>query len=180
LIAKQRLEQKNRIAFIVFDSTLEIAFKEYLVNESGASYNDAKLLSIFGNRSTVHAEIKKYINLSKDTWKKIEHYYRLRCKLVQAGAAAMSLVLAAHALGYGANWITEWYAYDHGVLDALGLAQHERIAGFIHIGRPPGPPRIGRGRRSMRSQSALPLSCPEADRSLQGERRANRSAALAP
>jgi nitroreductase len=31
--------------------------------------------------------------------------------------------------------------------------------------------RIGRGRRSMRSQSALPLSCPEADRSLQGERR---------
>jgi nitroreductase len=140
LIAKQRLEQKNRIAFIVFDSTLEIAFKEYLVNESGASYNDAKLLSIFGNRSTVHAEIKKYINLSKDTWKKIEHYYRLRCKLVQAGAAAMSLVLAAHALGYGANWITEWYAYDRGVLDALGLAQHERIAGFIHIGRPPAPP----------------------------------------
>ena len=43
-------------------------------------------------------------------------------------------------LGYGANWITEWYAYDRGVLDALGLAQHERIAGFIHIGRPPGPP----------------------------------------
>jgi hypothetical protein len=29
---------------------------------------------------------------------------------------------AAHALGYGANWITEWYAYDRGVLDALGLA----------------------------------------------------------
>jgi hypothetical protein len=52
----------------------------------------------------------------------------------------MSLVLAAHALGYGANWITEWYTYDRGVLDALGLAPHERIAGFIHIGRPPGSP----------------------------------------
>ena len=60
--------------------------------------------------------------------------------MLSAGAAAMSLVLAAHALGYGANWITEWYAYDRGVLDALGLAPHERIAGFIHIGRPPGPP----------------------------------------
>jgi hypothetical protein len=83
----------------------------------------------------------------------------------------MSLVLAAHALGYGANWIIEWYAYDRGVLDALGLAPHERIAGFIHIGRPRARRRIGRGRRSMRSQSALPLSCPEADRSLQGERR---------
>jgi hypothetical protein len=83
LIAKQtKLEQKNRIAFIVLDSTLEIAFKEYLVNESGTTYNDARLLTIFGNRSTVQSEIKKYISISKDTWKKIEHYYRLRCKLV--------------------------------------------------------------------------------------------------
>ena len=61
-------------------------------------------------------------------------------QVLSAGAAAMSLVLAAHALGYGASWITEWYAYDRGVLDAFGLAPHERIAGFIHIGRPPGPP----------------------------------------
>jgi nitroreductase len=61
-------------------------------------------------------------------------------QVLSAGAAAMNLVLAAHALGYGANWITEWYAYDRGVLDALGLAPHERIAGFIHIGRPSGPP----------------------------------------
>jgi hypothetical protein len=82
LISKQRLEQKNRIALIVLDSTLEIAFKEYLVNESGVVYSDAKLLSIFGSRSAVHSEIKKYANFSKDTWKKIEHYYRLRCKLV--------------------------------------------------------------------------------------------------
>jgi hypothetical protein len=82
LIAKQRLEQRNRIALIVLDSTLEIAFKEYLVNESGTTYSDAKLLAIFGNRSSVHAEVKKYVNFPKDTWKKIEHYYRLRCKLV--------------------------------------------------------------------------------------------------
>jgi nitroreductase len=61
-------------------------------------------------------------------------------QVLSAGAAAMSLVLAAHALGYGANWITEWYAYDRRVLDALGLKEHERIAGFIHIGRPAHPP----------------------------------------
>jgi nitroreductase len=61
-------------------------------------------------------------------------------QVLSAGAAAMNLVLATHALGYGASWITEWYAYDRGVLDALGLAPHERIAGFIHIGRPPGVP----------------------------------------
>ncbi len=61
-------------------------------------------------------------------------------QVLSAGAAAMSLVLAAHTLGYGANWITEWYAYDRKVLDALGLAPQERIAGFIHIGTPPGRP----------------------------------------
>jgi hypothetical protein len=82
LISKHRLEQKNRIALIVLDSTLEIAFKEYLVYESGTAYNDAKLLSIFGNRMTVHNEVKKYIRLTATTWKKIEHFYHLRCKLV--------------------------------------------------------------------------------------------------
>lgn len=56
-------------------------------------------------------------------------------QVLSAGAAAMNLVLAAHALGYAADWITEWYAYDRAVLDALGLAPHERIAGFVHIGR---------------------------------------------
>ena len=61
-------------------------------------------------------------------------------QVLSAGAAAMNLVLAAHALGYGASWITEWYAYDRSVLDALGLAPHERVAGFVHIGRPPGAP----------------------------------------
>jgi nitroreductase len=61
-------------------------------------------------------------------------------QVLSAGAAAMSLVLAAHALGYAASWITEWYAYDRGVLDALGLAPSESIAGFVHIGRPVAPP----------------------------------------
>jgi len=61
-------------------------------------------------------------------------------QVLSAGAAAMNLVTAAHALGFAANWITEWYAYDRRVLDALGLAQHEKIAGFVHIGRPAKPP----------------------------------------
>jgi nitroreductase len=51
----------------------------------------------------------------------------------------MSLVIAAHAMGYAASWITEWYAYDRAVLDTLGLAANERMAGFVHIGRPAKP-----------------------------------------
>jgi nitroreductase len=61
-------------------------------------------------------------------------------QVLSAGAAAMNLVTAAHALGFAASWITEWYAYDRAVLDAFGLAPHEKIAGFIHIGRPTQPP----------------------------------------
>ena len=59
---------------------------------------------------------------------------------LSAGASAMSLVFAAHAMGYAASWITEWYAYDRRVLDVLGLAANERIAGFVHIGRAAKPP----------------------------------------
>ena len=59
---------------------------------------------------------------------------------LSAGASTMSLVLAAHAMGYAASWLTEWYAYDRTVLDGLGLTANERIAGFVHIGTPAKPP----------------------------------------
>lgn len=61
-------------------------------------------------------------------------------QVLSSGAAAMNLVTAAHALGFAANWITEWYAYDRRVLDALGLDPAEKIAGFVHIGRAVKPP----------------------------------------
>jgi len=56
-------------------------------------------------------------------------------QLMSAGAAAMNLVTAAHAMGYAGSWLTEWYAYDRAVLDGLGLRPHEKITGFVHIGR---------------------------------------------
>jgi nitroreductase len=58
---------------------------------------------------------------------------------LSAGASTMALVIAAHAMGFAASWITEWYAYDRRVLDALSLAANERIAGFVHIGRTEKP-----------------------------------------
>src|SRR5674476_982786 len=59
---------------------------------------------------------------------------------LSAGASTMTLLLATYALGYAASWITEWYAYDRAVLDAFGLKADERIAGFVHIGKPAKPP----------------------------------------
>lgn len=55
-------------------------------------------------------------------------------QLLSAGAACQNLVVAASALGFGANWITEWYAFNDDVSKALGLGDSERVAGFIYIG----------------------------------------------
>jgi nitroreductase len=56
-------------------------------------------------------------------------------QVLSAGATAMNLVVAANALGFATAWVTEWCAYDRDVLAALGLAAHEKIVGFVHIGR---------------------------------------------
>jgi nitroreductase len=58
---------------------------------------------------------------------------------LSAGASAMNIVHAAHALGYVANWLTGWMAFDRDVLDALGLTVDEKIAGFIYIGKAERP-----------------------------------------
>jgi nitroreductase len=54
---------------------------------------------------------------------------------LSCGAAGMNLMLAAHALGYVAGWITGWQAYSETVRRAF-CAPSERIAGFIFIGHP--------------------------------------------
>ena len=51
-----------------------------------------------------------------------------------AGCVCFSLLLAAQAYGFGAQWLTGWAAYDEAIQAALGLGEHERVAGFIHIG----------------------------------------------
>lgn len=63
-----------------------------------------------------------------------------------AGAACLALLNAALASGWGANWLTGWPSHDRDFMtEALGLAENERIAGFIHIGTekaaPPERPR---------------------------------------
>lgn len=61
-------------------------------------------------------------------------------QLLSAGNAAMNVVLAAHALGYAAQWTTGWIAYDEEAGGILGLQPGERFVGFIHIGTPTAPP----------------------------------------
>jgi nitroreductase len=55
-------------------------------------------------------------------------------QILSCGAATFNLCLAATAMGYGTCWITEWYSFSPGIRAALGLAGHERVAGFVYIG----------------------------------------------
>ena len=63
-------------------------------------------------------------------------------QLLSAGAAAQMLLVAAHAQGFGGIWRTGAAAYDAGVWRRLGLAEGERIVGFLYLGTPlvPGKP----------------------------------------
>jgi anti-sigma regulatory factor (Ser/Thr protein kinase) len=83
-ISKMHLTQKNRVALIVLDSTLEIAFKEYLVNEKNIGM--AKFAAIAKNRTDVQAEVFKHITVKSTVEQQINHYYRLRNDLVHQRA----------------------------------------------------------------------------------------------
>ena len=61
-------------------------------------------------------------------------------QLMSAGAVCTDLLHAASAMGYGANWITDWYAYDTEARALLGLTADERVAGYVFIGTASEPP----------------------------------------
>jgi nitroreductase len=57
---------------------------------------------------------------------------------LSCGAACMNLMIAAHAMGFAAGWITGWACYSEEVRQAFAR-EHERLAGFIYIGTPALP-----------------------------------------
>ncbi len=62
-------------------------------------------------------------------------------QILSAGAAAQNIMIASHALGFGAMWKTGAPAYDAGVKEALGLEATDEIVGFIYIGTPKTMPK---------------------------------------
>jgi len=55
---------------------------------------------------------------------------------LSAGAACLSMINAASACGFAAQWISEWYCFDEDASAFLGRKDGERFAGFVHIGTP--------------------------------------------
>lgn len=60
-------------------------------------------------------------------------------QILSAGAVCQNLLVASAAMGFGAMWLTNWFAFDRRVLSALGLAEGEKVAGFIHVGTKTAP-----------------------------------------
>lgn len=57
-------------------------------------------------------------------------------QLISAGNVAFNLVHGAYALGFAAQWVTRWFAYDEEAARILGAREGERFVGFVHIGTP--------------------------------------------
>lgn len=117
-----------RLAALIPDRAAALNIAADKLDKAVAQYRDADLAIV-----VVDAPVPS------DKVPQIEQTY-------SAGAVCLSLLNAALAAGWGANWLSGWASHDTVFCQqGLGLAAHERIAGLIHIGTetnaPPERPR---------------------------------------
>ena len=55
-------------------------------------------------------------------------------QLLSGAAVCQNIIIAAAALGYRSQWLTEWFAYNDRVKNLLGIPSNEEIIGFLYIG----------------------------------------------
>lgn len=55
-------------------------------------------------------------------------------QVLSAGAACQNMLVAATAMGFGAQWLTEWYSYNDKVKQLLEMEPHHQVAGFLYFG----------------------------------------------
>jgi nitroreductase len=135
LTAAARVPDHKKLApwrFIVFEGEARASFGAVLVAackaEDATPPSDVRLdleRQRFLRAPVVVGVVSRYVETpGAPRWEQ-----ELSC-----GAACMNLCLAANGLGFGSNWLTEWYSYSATVTAALGLAGNERMAGFVYIG----------------------------------------------
>jgi len=122
---------------VQFGAALERVFKENApdADESKITYERNRFL-----RAPVVVGVISSVNKAHRTpeWEQV----------LSAGAACQNLLIAASAHGFAAQWLTEWYAFDGAIAESLGLAEDERVAGFVYIGTAQEAPKE-RGRPNM-------------------------------
>jgi len=124
--------------FIIFAGEARADFGKLLRKETKAANPDAplELLDFEENRflrvPTVVAVVSRVTPGHKiPEWEQV----------LSSGAVCQTMLIAANAMGFAAQWITEWYAFDAKIQEALSLEDGERIAGFVYLGTATEPPR---------------------------------------
>lgn len=117
-----------RLAALVTTRAAALDIDADQIPKARAAFADAQLVVAVINAPVISAKVPD-----------IEQTY-------SAGAVCLSLLNAALAAGWGANWLSGWASHDRSFVETgLGLAPHESVAGFIHIGTetaaPPERPR---------------------------------------
>lgn len=139
LAAGTRVPDHGKLApwrFLRFEGDARTAFGEALAALVKRRESDASPVRLEAERTRFsRAPLVIGVVSSPKTGKPIPEWEQR----LSAGAVCQNMLVAATALGWGAQWITEWYAYDPEVLALLGLADGERVAGFLFFGTPADP-----------------------------------------
>lgn len=135
LAAAHRVPDHGKIGpwrFVIFQGAARDAFSKKL-SEIFAKENpeaSEKLLQFESERLTRAPLVIAVVASPDKEHAKIPEWEQL----LSVGAACQNILVAALALGYGAQWLTEWYSYSDNVNSLLELKSSEKIAGFIYIG----------------------------------------------
>lgn len=113
--------------FIVLTGAEKAALAEKLEPLAANQADPGKAMATLGKLKTPPVLIAV---VSRPVESKIREWEQV----LSAGAVAMNLLWAAEAMGFAANWITDWYSYDPEATALLGLTGTERVAGLIFLG----------------------------------------------
>jgi nitroreductase len=119
--------------FIIYDKAARQAAAEWLVeraariSEHGESGSEVKKAALFA-----HAPLVVGVLSAVRAHPKIPAWEQQ----LSAAAVCLNLLHAAHAHGFSAQWLTDWFSYDDEASAFLGAGEGEKFAGFIHIGTP--------------------------------------------
>ena len=119
----------NPWRFVVMEGAPKAELVERLKTLAGAQANPTKAIAALAKLSAPPTTVMVVFSPKppvKPLWE----------QELSAGAVCMTFLIAAEAMGLGANWITDWYAYDDQARPWLGLRDGEQVAGFIHLGQP--------------------------------------------
>jgi nitroreductase len=114
--------------FVVLEGAGKAAFADKLEALSEGREDGVKLKAKLAKLKTPPmgvAVISRYLPGDIPEWE----------QRLSAAAVCLNLLYAATAMGFGATWITDWYAYDAEANAVLGLGEGEKVAGFVFIGQ---------------------------------------------